>query len=280
MKKKLKGFGILAASSLALLFIAEPARAVFGLGDVVFDPTSWATLGHIWEEDISTTAKLVKEIEETQKIVQNGLDVYRLANTMAQSFNGSHKAEWLTLAQTAAADYTEDKYGENSKWSRMLNGNPNMAQDAWGSSTTPYSNSTFLNGNMAGNPHMRSMLASMEQLDGSSVKCLSTISQYRGNSLMNLAPILKLAIARADGTADTNGEVKQLSLLNAGSEHQNNEQRAQGALNSCLVEQQIMANKIQRDKIANELNLSAKVAEYTATEGNGWGNAAEALRAR
>ena len=259
-----------------LLFVPQPALGIFGFGDIVFDPTSYATLGHIWEQDISTTAKIVQEIEQMEKIYANGVQVYTLASAMSHSFDGSHKAEWLTVAQMAAADYTQDKYGENSNWAKTLNGNPALAQSAWSSATVPFSHGSFLDADT----RMRPLLATMEALDGSSTKCLATISTYRANSVLNLAPILKLAIARADGTADTNSHIQQLNLLNAGNEQANNEQRAQGTVNSCIVEQQILASKMQRDQIADHLNYLGKVNEYQASEGDGWGGAAEALQAR
>jgi hypothetical protein len=37
-----------------------PMYAIFGFGDIVFDPSSWASLGHIWDQDISNGAKLVE----------------------------------------------------------------------------------------------------------------------------------------------------------------------------------------------------------------------------
>ena len=50
----------------------RPLYALFGMGDIVFDPTSYATLGHIWTEDISTGAKILQTYNQTVKIVQNG----------------------------------------------------------------------------------------------------------------------------------------------------------------------------------------------------------------
>lgn len=68
---------------------APPAYAVFDFGDVVFDPSSWATLGHIWTEDISNGAKLVQTYNETVKIVKDGLQVYNLAMQMSQRVQNS-----------------------------------------------------------------------------------------------------------------------------------------------------------------------------------------------
>jgi hypothetical protein len=282
MKKRLILLGKgLAGTTVALLGLgmvfAPPAAAIFGLGDIVFDPTTYATMGEIWSEDVSTGQKILQEIAQMEKIYANGVQVYNLAHAMSQSFDGQHKAEWLTLAQMGVADYTTDKYGENSTWAKTLNGNPGLAQSAWSAATVPFSHGTFLSGETLGNSSLLAHLSSLEAMDGSSVKCLSTISQYRANSMLNLAPILKLAIAHADGSADTNSNIEQLNLLNAHNQQGNTEQQAQGTVNACLVEQQILANKIQRDQIATHLDFIGKTANYDAAEGNGWGGAAEAL---
>jgi hypothetical protein len=73
-----------------------------------------------------------------------------------------------------------------------------------------------------------------------------------------------LQAAQADDTAATNSSVEQANLLNAGQTQANNEQRAQGELQSCLVEQQIITNKAQRDALAEHLSLMGQTHDYYA----------------
>lgn len=244
-----------------VLALAQPAFALFGFGDIVFDPSSYATLGHIWEQDISNYAKMAETVTQLESIYANGLQVYNLANAMSHGFSGANKAEWATIAQMAVADYTQDQYGENRVWSSAVSGNPNQVGAAWKMATLALNNGTYLATQTPGASPGLARLASVEAIDGSSAKCLATISQYRGNSLANqLGPILKLAISRADGTAATNSEIEQLNILAAQHEQSNNELYAQGQINACLVEQQILANKIQRDNQVQTLNNYAKVS--------------------
>ncbi len=62
----------------------QPMYAIFGMGDIVFDPSSWTNLGHIWSQDISNGAKLIQTYNQTVKIVQNGLQMYSLAMQMSR----------------------------------------------------------------------------------------------------------------------------------------------------------------------------------------------------
>ena len=262
-----KGLVLLAGVLPVLFAFPRPASALFGFGDIVFDPSSYATLGHIWEQDVSNYAKIVETVTQLERIYANGIQMYNLANAMSRSFSGPNKTEWATIAQMAVADYTRDQYGENSMWSGAVSGNPNQVRAAWQLATVALNNGIYLATQTPGASPGLARLASIEAIDGSSQKCLATISQYRGNSLANqLGPILKLAIARADGTATTNSEIQQLNLLAAQHEQGNNELYAQGQVNACLVEQQILANKIQRDNQVEALNTYAKVTSLYASK--------------
>ena len=256
-----RGIAILASVAVIIALFPLQSYALFGFGDIVFDPSSYATLGTIYSSNVSNGVKMAEELIQMEKIYANALQVYQLATAMSQSFSGGHKADWAAVAQMAADDYTHDKYGEGHGWSSAVSGNPNQVPSAWQLSTVAVGNATNLGTETAGQSPALARLASVEAMDGSSMKCLQTVSQYRGNSLANqLGPILKLAIARADGTAGTNSQIEQLNILAAEHEQGNTESRAQGQINACLVEQQILANKIQRDNQAESINTFAKVS--------------------
>ena len=59
ISKKLVAVGVIVTT--ALLLVPTPAAALFGLGDIVFDPTSYATLAKIWSSDASTLTKVTEE---------------------------------------------------------------------------------------------------------------------------------------------------------------------------------------------------------------------------
>jgi hypothetical protein len=108
-----------------------PSRlyAIFGFGDVVFDPTSYATLGHIWSEDISNGAKLMETYNQTVKIVQNGLQMYNLAMQMSQRVQ--NKNVWEMAAFAVGDEVTQSHYNETVNFNAVMNGDALNAGRAW-----------------------------------------------------------------------------------------------------------------------------------------------------
>lgn len=253
--------GVLA---VLLLVFVQPARAIFGFGDIVFDPSSYATLGKIFTSDATLLQKTILTYNETVKIYTNALQSYNLAMAMSQHFSHPQKAAWMTVAQTAANDYTRNAYGETVMWPQMMNGRPALAPTAWANATLPVTHRSYLSGEVPGSSALLAHLASIEAEDGSSTKCLSTIAQYRANAALNATAAANLQTAQTDDTTATNSSVEQANLLNASQAQANNEQRAQGAMQTCLVEQQILANKAQRDALADHLSLLGATHDYYA----------------
>lgn len=263
LTQKSKGAAALAAGLALLLLIPAPLLAVFGVEDTVEPGPIWTTslisqysmFGKIWAQDISTNLKLLEEIAQIEKVYANGVQMYNLGMAMSHSFEPGQRMQWVTIAQMGVADYTQDKYGENKGWASSVNGSPSGVPSAWKLATLDLNGGTYLAGQTLGQSPAMARFATVSEIDGSSQSCLQTISQYRGNSLANqLGPVLKLAIARADGSAASNAEIAQLNLLSAGQQQATTEMRAQGYINACMVEQQILANKMQRDEQVEELN--------------------------
>jgi len=245
------------AASLLLLFglgasVPKPAHAIFGFGDIVFDPTSWAELV---SSDLTMGQQLVHAISMGKDI----LNTYNMAKGMAMSFSHAQKSDFLTLAQLAVTDHVSNLNlkGESAGWSTAVNGaNPSGAPAAWTAASIGLKDVSGLMSTESVGGNRLASLASINALDGSSVKCMQTISQYRGNSLANAAgPLLKTALAHLDGTAATNSQIQQANLSNAQLGQLTTELRAHGDLNSCLVEQTLVASKVQRDQLTRQMNF-------------------------
>lgn len=262
-------------ASLLLLFglgvsIPRPAHAILGFGDIVFDPSSWAEL-------VSSDLTLGEQLVEAVKISTNAIQTFQLATNMAVSFSHASKSDWMTLAQLAVADHVSDLNlkGESAGWSNAINGsNPSGAPAAWTAASLGLKDmSVFMAPETIGTSARLAQLASVNVLAGSSVKCMGTISQYRGNSLANSAgPLLKTAIANLDGTAGTNSQIQQANLSNGQLSQLTTELRAHGDLNSCLVEQTLISSKVQSDQITRQLNFErdyqADLSSNAATPSN------------
>lgn len=70
---KFAGFGV----ALLALTVVSPKQASAQFA--VFDAGTYATMGKIWSQDITTYAKLAEEAQTATKILQNGMQLYGIA---------------------------------------------------------------------------------------------------------------------------------------------------------------------------------------------------------
>ncbi len=264
-------------TAAALLLMPTPAAALFGLGDIVFDPTAYATLAKIWSSNASTLTKVTEEVTQLGQIYANGVQTYKQALAMAQRVNQFTRLNWLTVGITEIHDATANQFGEAANWAALVNGNPALASSVWKNATLPMSanSSTFLSGEMLGSSANLANLASVEASDGSSSKCLGEIAEYRSAAQTNTIAIAQLQSADNDDSDATNSEIEQLNLVNAAQAAGLHEQQSQGALHACLVEQQVLANTWQRNAAAEAMNSYGTATVSRQTDATEYGNAQE-----
>jgi len=231
---------------------ATPSFALFGLGDIVFDPSSWGEL-------VAQAA-----IAETQlQTIKNNLTHF------------SFKHLWQTSQTAMRQASVQNHFGETNGMTTALNTNsPSAANMAWTSATVPMSSSTstYLAGQPQGSAQM-SQLALIEASDSTSPDCLNAVGSYRAARTSNAAAEADLQQQQLDDSDSTNSEVQQLNLLNASQAQHMTELQAQGVLHACLASQMAVANMQQRNAAADDLNMAAFVKQDQATNptfnGNG-----------
>jgi len=244
--------------------------ALFGVGDLVFDPSSFATLGHIWAEDISTGEKLIQEINQLVTITNQLSRTYNFGVQMAQQIQHPQRLAWSTVAMRAANDYTQSVYGETILWPNLMNGMPGLAAGAWRQSTQTIPPMPLLfRGDTPGNSHRLAQLASAEAIDGSSTKCLELIARYRQNEGPNQSKLAALRTAILDATGAANTFAALANLQNAQGAQLLDRNVTGNELQTCLIEQQVLANKAQRDQMVHNLTLAAEAQQsFTAMSQN------------
>ena len=228
------------------LATATPSFALFGLGDIVFDPTSYASL----VSQLSTLTKM-----------------YTTANSQYTSFknnvvNFSFKQQWQTALNSMKNVQVRNTYGETNGMSAALDQNSTTAATtAWTNTGEALSSNTtsYLAGQTPGSSEGLSELAIVETSDTISPDCLNAIGSYRAARAASVSANASLQANQLDGTSATNSEVQQLNLVNASQAQQLNEQQAQGALHACIAQQQTVQNMQQRNAMAHDLNLKASV---------------------
>jgi len=236
---------------------ATPSFALFGIGDIVFDPTSYASL-----VTQATTA----------------LNQFRMIESNIAHF--SFKQQWQTTLNALKNANVSNLFGETNGMSIALNSNsPSTSTTAWKNATVPVSSNTasYLQGQTVGNSAQLSQLAMIEMSDSISPDCLTAVGQYRTTRIQDATANSALAQQQFDTTSTTNSEVEQLNLLNAAAAQNLTEMQSQGAMQVCLASQMTVANMQQRNAAAQDLNTAALVQQQravndtsAANESNTW----------
>jgi hypothetical protein len=242
-----------------LLCTATPSFAIFGLGDIVFDPTSYASL----VSQLSTLTKM-----------------YTTANSQYTSFknnvvNFNLKTQWQTALNSMKNVQVRNTYGETNGMTAALDQNSTTAATtAWTNSGVALSSNTnsYLASETAGNSDKLTQLAIVETSDTISPDCLNAVGSYRAARAASISASASLQANQLDGSSATNSEVQQLNLVNASQAQQLNEQQAQGALHACIAQQQMVQNMQQRNAMAHDLNLQANIQAQRTANPTGYAN--------
>jgi hypothetical protein len=242
----------------AFLLTATPSFALFGIGDIVFDPTSYASL-----------VSQLTTLETQYNMLKNNITHF------------SWKQQWQTTLSVLKNANVANTFGETAGINVALNTNsPTSSLTGWKAATVSVNSGTkaYLAGQSLGNERM-SQLAMIEMSDAVSPDCLTAIGQYRAGRTQNAAANSTLAAQQVDGTDSTNTEVEQLNLLNAAEAQKMSEMQSQGTLQTCLASQMTVANIQQRNAAAQDLNTAALVQQQraandasAANEGSTWQN--------
>ena len=229
----------------ALLLTATPSFALFGLGDIVFDPTSYGNL-----------VSQLTTMETQYQMLKNNIEHF------------SFKQQWQTAFSSIKQANVRDLFGETNGMTTALNTNsPAASSTAWTAATVPVNGTTttYLAGETPGSAQL-SELAMIESSDSVSPDCLTAIGQYRAARAQNSAANSSLTAEQLDGGSATNSEVEQLNLLNAAEAQKMSEMQSQGVLQACLASEMAVGNMQQRNAAALDLNTAAYVAQQRAAE--------------
>jgi hypothetical protein len=240
----------------ALLLTATPGFALFGIGDIVFDPTSYASL-----------VSQLTTLETQYKMLKNNITHFSL------------KQQWQTTLHTLENVNVANMFGETADISIALNTNsPSASTTGWKAATISLNSnaSSYLQGQSLGGPRM-SQLAMIETADSISPDCLTAVGQYRSNRTENATANSSLLSDQFDSSDSTNTEVQQLNLLNAAEAQKLSEMQSQGSLHTCIAGQMTVANMERRNAAVEDLNTAVFVQQQragndtsAANEGNTW----------
>jgi hypothetical protein len=233
----------LIATGVGLLLTATPSFALFGIGDIVFDPTSYASL-----------IQQLTTLQMQYTTVKNNLVHF------------SAKQQWQTTLNALENLNVANLFGETAGIRIALNSNAPASATAWKVATISMNGNaaSYLQGQSLGSARM-SQLAMIETSDAISPDCLTAVGQYRDGRAYNSTANTSLLSQLFDGSDNTNSEIEQLNLLNASGAQKLSEMQAQGALHSCLAAQMTVANMEHRNAAVEDLNTAIVIQQQRST---------------
>jgi hypothetical protein len=215
------------------------AAAILGIGDIVFDPTSYA--------------ELVEQLTQAVKEYNQAVTTYNLLKDELRII--SDRNSWVAVATSLPNTAIQDIAGESAMTMSTVNGVPANAPAAWKKATAQLNDTAYLSGEAAGkSPHL-SNAASIEIVDGFGADSLNNLGQFRA-----IQPKLNSAIAsleqRQRSLADAdNSPVAQQNITNAALLQLIRMHQSAATLHAATLEQLTVANTWQRNAAAETSNI-------------------------
>lgn len=234
----------LIVGGIVFAFVATPSFALFGLGDIVFDPTAYAEL-------------------ITQATTAYSHYKAFVSNVQHFTFKQGWQTEKIQLQHIPIGDL----FGETDDMDTAITHNdPTAAEIARYKSTQQLNDAgtVYVSGEPTGG-EARSQLAMVEASDASSIACMNAVGAYNAAIASNAQAEQDLKTAQMDDGDDTNSEVQQLNLVNAAQAQQLVEMKQQGMLHACLAQQMAVSNMQQRNAAANDLNTKGFIQQEHQT---------------
>jgi type IV secretion system protein TrbJ len=227
---------------------------------IVFDPT--------------VAGRVLTEIAQIVKLYKTAADTYNQILYNAAWF--TNKGRWLGIATQVVNSNTRSLFGETGGWNAAVTAGIDIP-GVWNTASYGIHPPPFYAGFPLGASSISANIASVNVADGTTQAAMLAIANSRTNQPANDLALSNLEATSQDTSDGANSEVQQLNLLASGSVLANRQQEDANALLTTIAEQQILANKVQRDVLADNLNVMTTADNYTASEPTQWGGSAATI---
>jgi type IV secretion system protein TrbJ len=245
MKQTYKRFFVLAVLTVGL---AGPALAILGLGDIVFDPTSYGELIQQFYEMQQQYQQLVQTYQTIQSQYQEML-------FMAQQDPVNMLTRYRALATPWLNSSATNVYGTSGGWIAGINSGLGVAS---GYSRATQSLGTYgpalANIPTAQLPRIQTSYATVELTDGANLAAMQTLGKMRANAPAIEATIQNLETDSLSSNPNMNTEIAVLNKINAANVIALRNTQDANKLLATLAEEKIIDAKRQRDAEAQAFN--------------------------
>jgi type IV secretion system protein TrbJ len=235
-------------SILILSVVAAPALAIFGLGDLVFDPTNF-------EEAVQELLQLEQQyaqLVQTYHLIQNE---YQQMLWMAQPVPVNMILRYRALSTPWTPSSATNTYGTTAAWQAAINSGQSVS-GGYSAATEPLQTYGSALGNIPADQlaRLQKDYGTVELTDGASQAAIQLLGELRAS-----APAVETAIQNLENDSlssdpDMNTEIAVLNKINAA--HLVNVRNTQDTnkLLAAVAERQIVEAKRERDAEARAFN--------------------------
>ena len=258
---------------LVLLTLVIPAFAIFGIGDVVFDPTNYA-------EAIQQLVQLEQQYSQLVKTYQTVTSQYEHMLRMARQVPVNMVTRYRALATPWTQSTATNTYGTTAPWLRGIN----TGLDAVSGYSAAIQKLATYGQAMGKIPadqqdRIKSDYATVELTDGANLAAIKTIGQLRGNAAAAESAIQNLELDSLSSDPNMNTEIAVLNKINAANIISLRNAQDANKLLVALAEAQVIDAKSKRDAEAAAINNHIQfVAEGQAAMAAQTNGASDAMR--
>lgn len=212
--------------------------------------------------DAAAILKLKDQIVTANSILDTSISIYSKTKSHYEAFvtnaTALRQKNWLSFVRSIRGNSTQNRFGETAGIQQAMNQALNVST-AWQKATMDPGNLSFLSRQTPGQSEHLAHLATIEMQDSAGTTAMTALGDYRSTDAQNqnAYALLEQNVQSTDPTFNT--EAAQLNLANAIAIQHLKQVRAATAVNAAVLEQQLTANKYQRDAMASHLNLFSNI---------------------
>ena len=242
MKPKLVVCALVCAS------LAGPAFAIFGLGDIVFDPSNF-------EEAVQQLLQMEQQYAQLVQTYQMVRSQYEQMLWMAKRVPVNMAARYRAVATPWRNFSATNTYGTTGNWIAGVNTGVGV-ETGYSAATQPLDSYRAALGNLPADqlPRVKTDYATVELTDGANLSGMETIGRLRGNARAVETAIQGLEDDSLSADPDMNTEIAVLNKINAAHLITVRNTQDTNKLLVALAEQQIIDAKRKRDAEAQAIN--------------------------
>lgn len=244
-------------AGLLMMVATTGAYAIFGVGDIVFDPTTSLNI-------ISQTEQVVSQLRVLQSTLTNAENTYNQVVNNAKMLTG--KGIWSYVSMPPAYPVASNSYGTSGGWIASINSGVGSA-NAYVMATQRLSSPTGLYNSlsMRGQANFSTHYATMELNDGIANNAMTVTGSMRQQMAAQQQALAQLQTASLSDDPVQNTEVGILNKVNAATLVHAQTLQGTNQLLAALTDAQTVELKQRHDLLVDEMNSSVAVQAAVST---------------